>query len=187
MADVTKVRITAITSQYREELPCDILVNRWDKVEPNGNFIWNELCDRRTLTLKYCPDMLRVNQWVRTNYGWVVDTTDGLRWYSTEESNKLIGGDPNSRHIKGLASDVKCWYNRVRGNQVSPLHVAYAYKEAFKALGLKGGIGTYYKGYDGSTTNGYNHIDLDIANRYYVCYKIGELIKIDSLDMIKVW
>lgn len=187
MADITKVRIVAITSPYGEELPCDIIVGRWDKVETNGNFVWNELCDRNTLTLKYCPDMLRLNQWVRTNYEWVVDTTYGLRWYSTEESNDLIGGDPKSRHLKGYASDIKCWYDRVGGKQVCPLHVAYAYKEALKALDYKGGIGTYYKSYDGSKTGGYNHVDLRLENGYYVCYKLGTLIKIDSLDEIKAW
>ena len=65
--------------------------------------------------------------------------------------------------------------------------MAYAFQEAFKANGLKGGIGTYYKGYDKTDTNGYNHIDIRTYNNLYACYNLGTLLRIDTLDELKIW
>ena len=187
MPDTTKVKIIALTSPDGTEIPCDIDVNRWEKAFGADNFIWNELCDRNTLTLKFSPELLRVVQWVRTNYGWIVDNVEGLSWYRSFETNQRIGGDPKSPHLKGLAVDIKCWYDRVYGKQVNPIHVAYAFQQAFIANGLKGGIGTYYKGYDKTDTNGYNHIDIRTYNNLYVCYNLGTLLRIDTLDELKIW
>lgn len=185
MPDTTKVRIIGITSPYRPDIECDTNVNRWDEIIKGGNFQWNEICDHNELTLKFCPEFILVPQWVRTNKGWVVEVLAGYRTKKTNDATP--NADPNSIHMKGYAIDVKCWYDYVGGRQVNPIHVAYAFQEAFKALGLKGGIGTYYKGYDGSKTNGYNHIDLRTYTHYYVCMKAGNIKEIKSLDELFIW
>lgn len=166
-----------------KSIPCGIVVNAQDYV--SENFRWIELADRSTMTLKFSPDLLRLVQYVRTEQNWVIDTTQGLSWYRTAEFNKQIGGVPTSRHIKGLATDLKCWIDRVGGRQVHPIHVAYAFQEAFKKLNYRGCIGTYLPLYD-NESGGYNHIDLRETDVLYACYEKGILENINSLADIRV-
>ncbi|HOM77671.1 MAG TPA: D-Ala-D-Ala carboxypeptidase family metallohydrolase [bacterium] len=177
------IKIIAIVNTDGVEMPCDISIS--GEAWASKNFRWRELADRSTLTLKYCPQLLDIAQWVRSNTGWLVDTTQGLSWYRTKETNERIGGVPNSRHTRGLAFDCKCWVDYVGGEQVHPIHVAYKFQEAFRVHSLKGGIGTYMPLYNGSS-GGYNHIDIRSEDILYVCHTINELKSIKYLSDIKL-
>lgn len=76
------------------------------------------------------PDLVDVLQKIRTHFGKAVTITSA---YRTTKHNKSVGGAAYSRHLYGMAADIK-----VKG--IKPKDVA-AYAE--KLLPNTGGIGIY--------------------------------------------
>lgn len=87
-------------------------------------------CTDGTDPIFIADELVDVLQKIRTHFGKPVTITSA---YRTPDKNKAVGGEAYSKHLYGMAADIK-----VSG--VSPAKVA-AYAE--KLLSGKGGIGTY--------------------------------------------
>lgn len=73
------------------------------KVAPNFN-LDEFICKCGCNSLIYEPELVEKLQKVRNAIGGPITIASG---YRCESHNKKVGGDPNSRHIKGLAADIK--------------------------------------------------------------------------------
>ena len=76
------------------------------------------------------PDLVSVLQKIRTHFGKPITITSA---YRTPTHNAKIGGVSDSRHLFGIAADIKV-------KEISPLRVA---QYAEQLLTNKGGIGVY--------------------------------------------
>lgn len=87
-------------------------------------------CTDGTDPIFIADELVDVLQKIRTHFGKPVTITSA---YRTPGRNKAVGGEAYSKHLYGMAADIKV-------SSVSPKKVA-AYAE--KLLPGKGGIGTY--------------------------------------------
>lgn len=181
MADITMGKIIKLNLNGKL-IDCDIRMPLNEKV--SENFTLKEIADPTNNEAILDPLLLFVMQVLRTERNWIIIPAS---WYRGKKYNDSLGSNDKSQHPKGRADDFKAY--KQNGQQVHPVHVAYALLDLLNRFKLTGAIGIYmpYYSKDEPQSLGFNHFDLRKDPReLWVCYKKPTLISISDLTDIKI-
>ena len=88
--------------------------------------------------LKLTPEVVRQAQMMQELRKWYKKPMKVNSWYRTTEYNKSVGGDPNSCHLDGIATDIAL---TLTAQQIT--NFINKWKEICKKWGVIGGVSIY--------------------------------------------